>query len=103
MSFSHHRAAAPGMTVLTIVAVLAIVGMVLVMSGAQTGNYARAGDKVYGGAIKQADFPYLEGRTVGTDFNTRVGYEEMAYQTGVPYRTYSREPRQIYSYVRTAE
>ena len=93
-----------GMTVLTILAVIAIVGFVLVFSGKGTGGVAQAGaSKVYGGAIKQADFPYLEGRTVGTYPEQVKGREELAYQTGVPYRTYSREPRQIYSYVRTGD
>ncbi len=101
---SNHRAHAAGMTVLTIVAVLAIVGLVLVMSGKQTGGVAGyGGQKIYGGALDQADFPYLEGRSVGTYPEYARGREELAYQTGVPYRTYNREPRQIYSYVRQAD
>ena len=92
---SNHKAYAQGMTILTIIAVLAIVGMVLVMSGRGTG----AG--MYGGDLKDVDFPYLEGRYVGTDLDTHPGKQELAYQTGKPYRTYSREPRQIYSYART--
>jgi len=93
-NLKHHRANAPGMTVITILAIIAILGMMLVMSGGGTG-------RIYGGDLKDVPFPYLEGRYVGTDLDTHPGYEDPAYQTGTPYRTYSREPRQIYSYART--
>lgn len=39
----------PAMAIFTIVAVIAIVGLVLVFSGAGTGGYAGGGDKLYGG------------------------------------------------------
>ncbi len=92
-----------GLVILGIVAIIAVVGLVLLFTGAQTGQSYHGLDKSYGGDLKDVEFPNLEGRHVGTYPAKADGKQELAYQTGTPYRTYSREPRQIYSYVRTAD
>lgn len=89
------------LAILGIVAVIAIVGLVLLFSGAKkTAQVAQGLDKVYGGALKGEEYPYLEGRTVGggarvTPEGVPFAEEATAYAEGVPYRTYSRVPDQI--------
>jgi len=89
------------LAILGIVAVIAIVGLVLLFSGAKkTGQVAYTGvDKVYGGALKDVEYPYLENRPAkGVPVlpeGVEVVDEQTAYAQGVPYRTYNRVPDQI--------
>lgn len=89
------------LAILGIVAVIAIVGLVLLFSGAKKTAQVSAGlDKVYGGALKDVEYPYLEGRTIGggaatTPEGVRIAEEEKAYADGVPYRTFNRVPDMI--------
>lgn len=63
------------LVILGIVAVIAIVGLVLLFTGAKQANEA-TGEGIYGGAIKNVDFPYWVGR--GTPRNV----PEMQYASG---------------------
>lgn len=88
------------LAILGIVAVIAIVGLVLLFSGAKkTAQVATGLDKEYGGSLKDVEYPYLEGRSVGgspvTPEGVRRSDEQKAYAEGVPYRTFSRVPDQI--------
>lgn len=89
------------LAILGIVAVIAIVGLVLLFSGAKkTAQVATGLDKEYGGAMKGVEYPYLEGRTVkggvgATPEGVPVSDEQKAYAEGVPYRTFSRVQDQI--------
>ena len=89
------------LAILGIVAVIAIVGLVLLFSGAKkTAQVATGLDKVYGGALKGVEYPYLESRTVrggvaATPEGVPVSDEQKAYSEGVPYRTFSRVVDQI--------
>ncbi len=89
------------LAILGIVAVIAIVGLVLLFSGAKkTAQVATGLDKEYGGAMKGVEYPYLEGRTVkggvgATPEGVVVSDEQKAYAEGVPYRTFSRVQDQI--------
>ncbi len=88
------------LAILGIVAVIAIVGLVLLFTGAKkTGQVVLVGDKVYGGALKDVEYPYLEGRPAKgvpvTPEGIEVADEQTAYAEGVPYRTYGRVPDQI--------
>ncbi len=80
------------LAILGIVAVTAIVGLVLLFSGALTGL-------VYGGDLKDVEFPYLEGRSAKgvpvTPEGIKVADELTASQEGIPYRTYGRTPDHI--------
>jgi len=76
------------------VAVIAVVGLVLMFTTAQkTGQLIVTDQKIYDGGNRE-QYPYLTGRKVGTD-NEKWGDEGDAWQTGVPYRTYSRAPPSI--------
>lgn len=87
------------LVVLGVVAILAVVGLVLMFS--QAGATARVsvmGAKLYGGAVKGEQFPYLEDRRIGGPSDALVpeyGNEAQAWQTGTPYRTYARAPTNI--------
>ena len=88
------------LAILGIVAVIAIVGLILLFSGAKkTGQVVLAGDKLYGGSVSDAEYPYLENRPVKgvpvTPEGIQVADEETAYAEAVPYRTYSRVPDKI--------
>src|SRR3989338_11647504 len=88
------------LAILGIVAVIAIVGLVLLFSGAKkTAQVAQGLDKEYGGSLKDVEYPYLEGRSVGGSPVTPEGVvrsdEQKAYAEGVPYRTFSRVPDMI--------
>ena len=79
--------------ILGVVAVLAVVGLVLMFSQAQTTAFG-----VYGGALKGEQYPNLEGRQVGgpsDELSPEYGSEGQAWQTGAPYRTYARAPTNI--------
>ena len=89
------------LAILGIVAVIAIVGLVLLFSGAKkTAQVSTGLDKVYGGALKGEEWPYLEARTIGggarvTPEGVPLAEEAAAYAEGVPYRTFSRVQDQI--------
>src|SRR3989344_7563193 len=88
------------LAILGIVAVIAIVGLILLFSGAKkTGQVVFAGDKLYGGSLSDVEYPYLENRPVKgvpvTPEGIEVADEETAYAEAVPYRTYSRVPDKI--------
>ena len=98
---AEERGRGVALAILGIVAVIAIVGLVLLFSGAKkTAQVASGLDKEYGGALKGVEYPYLEGRTVkggvgATPEGVLVSDEEKAYAEGVPYRTFSRVQDQI--------
>jgi len=74
------------------VAVIAVVGLVLMFTSAQkTGQVAIPSTTVVGSGSRGEQYPYLSGRNIGTDYE-KWGDEQDAWQTGVPYRTYSRAP-----------
>jgi len=70
--------------VLMIVLVVAIVAVVMLVSSQSTGG------GVYGGALKNVEYPYFEGRHYGASGDYAEGY-----YTGVPQRSYEQAPRQI--------
>ncbi len=79
------------LALLAMVALIAVVGLLLLFSGA-TGQ-------VYGGALKGAEYPYVEGRSAkGVPFTPegiKVVDEQTASAEAVPYRTYGRTPEHI--------
>ena len=79
------------LTILGIVAVIAVVGLVLLFTGAGTGKYAAPGVKIYGGAQKGVDYPYLEGRKVAGAY----GDQYSAQYTQIPDVSKERYVRQI--------
>ena len=85
------------LAILGVVAAIGVVGLVLLFTNAQsTGQAVLPGaDKVYGGALKDEQYPYLVDRKVGSYQDGEWGSEESAWQTGVPYRTYARSPPSI--------
>lgn len=107
------------LVILGIVAVIAIVGLVLLFTGAKneaTGEFAVPAPKTYGGAIKHVQFPYSR-EFVGKaaypagkdDYNSGAGAEYSASgvppenvgigsvigNTNQPYSTYKRQKDQI--------
>ncbi len=52
------------MAILGIVAVIAVAGVIIMFNGA-TANVVASGQKIYGGALKGEEFPYLTDRTTG--------------------------------------
>ena len=80
------------LAILAIVAVLALAGLLLLLSGQLT-------SQVYGGALKDVEYPYLEGRPAKgvpvTPEGIPVADELTASQEGIPYRTYGRTPAHI--------
>ena len=66
---------APAMAIITIIAVIAIVGLVLVFSGAKTGTYVGGGDKLYGGGayIPGGEGTYDRYVKAGADIPTETG------------------------------
>jgi len=97
---------APAMAIITIVAVIAIVGLVLVFSGARTGRYT-GGDKLYGGGAYMpggegtydryvkagADIPAETGPRVGGIIHADEFASESPYsvhQRVSPYKTASQ-------------
>ena len=72
-------------SVMLIVLVVVVVAVVMLMTSQKTGQ------GVYGGALKDREYPYFEGRKVAGAY----GDASQAYYTGVPGRTYERAPRQI--------
>ncbi|MBI4016878.1 MAG: hypothetical protein HY363_04250 [Candidatus Aenigmarchaeota archaeon] len=72
------------------IGVIGIVGLVLMFNNAQTTGL------VYGGDARNGEqYPYLEGRNIGSYTDGEWGNEAQAWQTGVPYRTYARAPPSI--------
>lgn len=72
------------------IGVIGIVGLVLMFNSAQTTGL------VYGGDARDgSQYPYLEGRSIGSFQDGESGTEDQAWQTGVPYRTYARAPPSI--------
>ena len=82
------------LAILGITAVIAVVGLVLLFTGANTGDVVWVGPKTYGGATKNVDLPYLEQRKFGAYGDQAVGAE-----SGVPRRTLSRAATQIPSVI----
>ncbi len=78
-----------GIAILGIAAVLAIIGLVLMFTTAiQSGAFSATLPKIYGGAIKNVDYPYLEGRHaagVGGDEYTasESNPQHMYYERGI--------------------
>ncbi|MBI4016976.1 MAG: hypothetical protein HY363_04770 [Candidatus Aenigmarchaeota archaeon] len=76
-----------------LVAITAVLGIILILSETQTTG------QVYGGALKETEYPYLENRPAKgvpvTPEGITVASEEEAYSQAVPYRTYNRVPGQI--------
>ena len=79
------------LTILGIVAVIAIVGLVLLFTGAGTGGYVAPGVKVYGGAIKDEPYPYLVQRKVAGAY----GDQYSAQYTQIPDIPQSRSQYKI--------
>ena len=81
---------------LAIVAAVAVVGLLLITTSTTT-------SEVYGGALKDAEFPYLEGRPAKgvpvTPEGIKVADEQTASAEAVPYRTYGRTPEHIPTYL----
>jgi len=82
------------MAILGIVAVIAVVGLVLLFKGAGTGEYASPYQNIYGGAIKDVDFPYLEGRWEGHP-SSKGGDQLLASTRNLPEMHFARGVRQI--------
>lgn len=77
--------------ILGIAAVLAIVGLILMFSiASKSGAFNVALPKVYGGAINDVNYPYLQDRTV-----SGVGGDEYAAQDNMQNMYYERGVRQI--------
>lgn len=103
------------LVILGIVAVIAIVGLVLLFTGAKnaTGEFVVPEAKLYGGAIKDVQFPYsrqFAGKAVGVNVYEsgadgtysaggwppeNVGETSVIGTTDLPYSTYKREDSQI--------
>ncbi|MBW2969306.1 hypothetical protein KY314_04300 [Candidatus Woesearchaeota archaeon] len=80
-----------GIAILGIAAVLAIIGLILMFTTAmKSGAFSATLPKVYGGAIKDVNYPYLESRTV-----SGVGGDEYTAQDNPQYMYYERGVRQI--------
>ena len=79
------------LTILGVVAVIAIVGLVLLFTGAGTGKYTVQASNVYGGAMKEVPYPYLMDRKEAGAY----GDQYAAQYTGIPGRTRERGERQI--------
>ncbi len=79
------------LTILGVVAVIAIVGLVLLFTGAGTGGYVAPGNKVYGGAIQEKPYPYLQGRKV----SGVAGDQYSAQYTSIPSIPQSRDQYKI--------
>jgi len=79
------------LSILAIVAMIAVVGLLLF--------YSDATAQVYGGALKETEYPYLEGRSAKgvpvTPEGIKVADEQTASAEAVPYRTYGRTPEHI--------
>ena len=81
----HNQNHVTSLAILGVVAAISLVGLTLLFANAQnTGHVVLPGDKVYGGAIAGEQYPYLADRMLGE------GTQEEAWQTAVPYRTFSR-------------
>jgi hypothetical protein len=70
------------LAILGIVAVIAVVGLVLLFRGA-TGQFAAQG-KVYGGALRGEEFPYLDDRGTGGFPSTAGSPDAIYYPEGFP-------------------
>ncbi len=80
-----------GIAILGIAAVLAIIGLILMFTTAmKSGAFSATLPKVYGGAIKDVDYPMLRDRTV-----SGVGGDEYSAQDNPQYMYYERGVRQI--------
>jgi len=79
-----------GIAILGIAAVLAIIGLVLMFSMAVKSGAFTAMPKIYGGAIKNVDYPMLEDRHAAG-----VGGDEYYAQDNPQYMYYERGVRQI--------
>ncbi|MBD3361901.1 hypothetical protein GF358_03870 [Candidatus Woesearchaeota archaeon] len=80
-----------GIAILGIAAVLAIIGLVLMFSTAmKSGAYSVSLPKIYGGAIKDVDYPMLQDRHAAG-----VGGDEYYAQDNPQYMYYERGVRQI--------
>src|SRR3989344_4993107 len=79
--------------ILGIVVLTAVIGLLLVLSE------SRITGQVYGGALKNVEYPYLEGRSARgaptTPEGIEVATEEQASAEAIPYKTYNRMPSQI--------
>ncbi|MBN1645307.1 hypothetical protein JW851_04725 [Candidatus Woesearchaeota archaeon] len=80
-----------GIAILGIAAVLAIIGLVLMFTTAiKSGAFSATLPKVYGGAIKDVDYPMLRDRTT-----SGVGGDEYTGQDNPQFMYYERGVRQI--------
>ena len=73
--------------ILGIAAVLAIVGLILMFSIASSSGAFWVSSKVYGGAIKDVNYPYLQDRNVngilGDQYLAQDNIQDMYYARGV--------------------
>ncbi len=69
------------MAILGIVAVIAVVGLVLLFTGA-TGKVSAPYQKLYGGVNYGEQYPYLVDRTAGGFFNTAGTPDSIIYEEG---------------------
>ena len=109
------------LVILGIVAVIAIVGLVLLFTGAKkaaVGEFAVPAPKLYGGAIREVQFPYSRefvGKAVGVnEYESgavgvysagtwppeEVGEGSVIGTTELPFSTYKREDAQISTLMR---
>jgi hypothetical protein len=69
------------MAILGIVAVVSVVGLVMLFTGA-TANVAAPAQKIYGGALQGEEFPYLVERTTGGFPSTGGNPDAIYYDEG---------------------
>jgi hypothetical protein len=100
-----------------IIGIVIMAGFIVLVSTEMTGQSIRAyysymgQQKIYGGALRGADFPYSQGRTVRGGVTERPGYDvavpvattEEAY-ANLAYDIYgARDPTRIYSVMKSCE